>query len=78
MWRRPRLNGNPMVICQREGILSAGSIAPGGASEREAPLAEEPAESTAKERQCVRYHRSKEREESATRASAKGRAWKWR
>ena len=28
-----------------------------------------------KERQCVKYHRSKERKESATRASAKGHAW---
>ena len=44
---------------------------------REVPPAEEPAESAAKERHCVRYHWSKEREESAkikTRASAKGRA----
>ena len=39
---------------------------------REVPPAEEPAESAAKEHQCVRYHRSKEREESATRTTAEG------
>ena len=37
---------------------------------REVPPAEEPAEITAKERQCVRNRRLKEREESATRATA--------
>ena len=42
---------------------------PGGALVREA---EEPAESVAKECQYVRYHRSKERERSTTKASAKG------
>ena len=36
------------------------------------PPAEEPTESAAKEHQCIRYHRSKEREESATRATAEG------
>ena len=39
---------------------------------REVPPVEEPGESTAKEQQCVRYHRSKERKESATRATTEG------
>ena len=41
-----------------------------GALVREVPPAEEPAESAAKKCQCVRYHRSKGREEYATRATA--------
>ena len=74
MWRRPRLNGDPTIICQRPGTSSDRSTAPEGALVREVPSAEDPAESATKERQCTMYHRSKEREESATRASAKERA----
>ena len=39
------------------------------------PPVKEPVKSAAKERQCLRYHRSNESEESATRASVKGCAW---
>ena len=65
------MNGNPTITYQRAGISSARSTAPGGALVREVPLAEEPAESAAKERQCVRYHRAKEREESAKKYQSK-------
>ena len=39
---------------------------------RQVPPAEEPAESAAKKRQCYRRHRSKERNECATRTSVTG------
>ena len=61
--------GTPKVTCQREGTSTARSTAP-GALERQVPPAEEPAESSAKNRQCDRSHRSKEGNECATRASA--------
>ena len=63
------MKGNPTIASQRAGISSARSAAPGGALVRDVPPIEEPAESAAKESQCVRYHRSKEREESASIAS---------
>ena len=44
---------------------------------RQVPLAEEPAESAAKKRQCYRRHRSKERDECATRTSVT-RGWSGR
>ena len=45
---------------------------------REVPPAEEPAESATKKRQCERSHRSKERDECATRASAEeGDSLEW-
>ena len=69
------MNGNPTINHQRAGMSSARSTATGGALVREVPPVEEPTESAAKERQCVRYHGSKEHEECATGASAKGRAW---
>ena len=47
MWRRSRLIGNPTITCQRAGISSARSTAPGGALVREVPSVEEPAESAA-------------------------------
>ena len=61
------MNGDPTVTCPRAGISSARSTASGKALIRGVPPAEKPAESAAKERQCVRYHRSKEHEESAKR-----------
>ena len=64
MCRWPRLNGSPTITCQRVGISSVRSTAPREVLVRDVPSAEEPAESAAKERQCVRYHRSKKREES--------------
>ena len=45
----------------------ARSTAAGGALVGEVPPAEKPAESAAKEHQCVRHHRSKERKKSAKR-----------
>ena len=71
MWRQLS-DGNPTISCQRAGVPSARSIVSEGALVREVPPAEELAESVAKERQCLRYHRSKEREESATSATSEG------
>ena len=45
-----------------------------GALARKVPPAEQPAESAAKKRQCESSHRSKERDECATRASAERKA----
>ena len=69
MWRGPS-GGNPTITCQRAGISSARSTAPGEALVREVPPAEKLAESAAKEFQCVRSHWSKTNEESTTRATA--------
>ena len=71
------MNGDPTIICQSAEISSTRSTTPGEGLVREVPPVKEPAKSAAKERQCVRYHRSKEREESAKRTieSAKRRAW---
>ena len=66
MWGGPKLNGDPTIICQRAGISSAWSTAPGEALVCEVPPVEEPTKRAAKERQCVRYHRSKERRDSAS------------
>ena len=60
-----QIERGPTVTCQRAGISSARSTASGRALVRGVPSAEEPTESAAKERQCVRHHRSKEHEESA-------------
>ena len=71
------MNGDSTIICQRVGMLSVRSTAPGGALVREVSPVEEPAESAAKKRQCVRYHWPKERKKSAksARASSKRRTW---
>ena len=50
---------------------SRDTISPVNTASEVSPI-EEPAESVAKERQCVRYQRSKKREESATRATVEG------
>ena len=53
-----------MITCQRARISSERSRASGGALVRQLLPAEEPTESPAKERQCVRRHQSEERRES--------------
>ena len=72
------MNRNSIITCQGAGISSARSTAPEGALVREVPPAGEPAQSAPKERQCVRYHQSKEREESTTKQQLRETSLKWR
>ena len=63
---------------ESRNIIGSADSARRGELVRSVPPAEEPAESAAKNRQCDRSHRSKERDECATRASAKeGDSLEW-
>ena len=76
----PSLSGNPAVpTYQRAGnIIGTVDSARREAFVRQVPPAEEPIESASKKRQCDRSHRSKERDEGATRASAEeGESLEW-
>ena len=63
---------------ESRNIIGSVDSAGRGALVRPKPPAKEPAESAAKKHKCDRSHRSKERDECATRASAKeGGSLEW-
>ena len=64
-----RSEWEPHGTCQRAGNIIGSVDCARGALVRQVPPAEEPAESVAKKRQCDKSHRSKERDECATRTS---------
>ena len=68
-----RSEREPNGTCQRAGNIT-GSVdsTRRRALVRQVPLVEEPAESSAKKRQCDRRHRSKEQDDCASRTSATG------
>ena len=63
------MEGTSRSPAREQGLIGPVNTARRGALVYEVPPAEEPVEGTAKESQCVRYHRSQKREESATRAT---------